>query len=78
MRCTIDASVFVASARSDEPDYLSSRKFLREAQSLEVYCPTLALLGVCCRHRQADWRSGSGRGDRLYHRRFSWHPSDLA
>ena len=43
MRCTIDASVFVASARSDEPNYLSSRKFLRDAQSLEIYCPTLAL-----------------------------------
>lgn len=43
MRCTIDASVFVASARSDEPNYLISRKFLREARSVEVYCPTLAL-----------------------------------
>jgi len=43
MRCTIDASVFVASARSDEPNYLLSRKFLREAHSLEIYCPTLAL-----------------------------------
>jgi predicted nucleic acid-binding protein len=43
MRCTIDASVFVASARSDEPNYLLSRRFLRDAQSLEVYCPTLAL-----------------------------------
>jgi len=43
MRCTIDASVFVASARSDEPGYLISRNFLRKAQSLEVYCPTLAL-----------------------------------
>ncbi len=43
MRCTIDASVFVASARSDEPNHLSSRNFLRDAQSLEIYCPTLAL-----------------------------------
>ena len=44
MRCTIDASVFVASARSDEPNYLLSRKFLRDARSMEVYCPTLALV----------------------------------
>ena len=43
MKCTIDASVFVASARSDEPHYLLSRKFLRDAQSMEVYCPALAL-----------------------------------
>ncbi len=43
MRCTIDASVFVASARSDEPNYLLSRKFLKEARSMEIYCPTLAL-----------------------------------
>jgi predicted nucleic acid-binding protein len=43
VRCTIGASVFVASARSDEPNYLLSRKFLKEARSAEVYCPTLAL-----------------------------------
>ena len=43
MRCTIDASVFVASARSDESNYLQSRKFLKVAQSLEIYCPSLAL-----------------------------------
>jgi len=43
VRITIDASVFVASARSDEPNYLLSRKFLRDARSMEVYCPTLAL-----------------------------------
>lgn len=43
MRCTIDASVFVASARSDEPNYHLSRKFLRDARSMEVYCPTIAL-----------------------------------
>ena len=43
MRCTIDASVFVASARSDESNYLLSRKFLRDARSMEIYCPTLAL-----------------------------------
>jgi hypothetical protein len=38
MRCTIDASVFVASARSDEPNYLLSREFLKYARSEEVYC----------------------------------------
>ena len=43
MKCVIDASVFVASARSDEPNYLISRKFLREAQTHEIYCPTLVL-----------------------------------
>jgi predicted nucleic acid-binding protein len=43
MRWTIDASVFVSSARSDESSYLISRNFLRSVQSLEVYCPTLAL-----------------------------------
>jgi len=43
VKCTIDASVFVSSARSDEPNYLTSRKFLRDARSMEVYCPTLAL-----------------------------------
>ncbi len=55
MRCTIDASVFVASARSDEPNYLPSRKFLREAQSLDIYCPTLALAECAAAVRQADW-----------------------
>ena len=43
MKCVIDASVFVASARSDEPNYLISRKFLREAQTHEIYSPTLVL-----------------------------------
>jgi predicted nucleic acid-binding protein len=43
MRCTIDASVFVASARSDESNYPQSRKFLKVAQSLEIYCPSMAL-----------------------------------
>ena len=43
MKCTIDASVFVASARSDEPKYIVSRKFLRDAQTHEIYCPTLVL-----------------------------------
>ena len=43
MRCTIDASVFVASARSDEPKYLHSRRFLREIFSQEIYCLTLVL-----------------------------------
>jgi predicted nucleic acid-binding protein len=43
VKFTIDASVFVASARSDEPNYLMSRKSLREAQTHEIYCPTLVL-----------------------------------
>jgi len=43
VKYVIDASVFVASARSDEPHYLISRKFLREAQTLDIYCPTLVL-----------------------------------
>ncbi len=43
MKCTIDASVFVASARYDEPGYLISREFLREAQAYEIYCPSLVL-----------------------------------
>lgn len=43
MRITIDASVFVSSARSDEPDYLLSRTFLRKARSMKIYCPSLAL-----------------------------------
>ena len=44
VKFTIDASVFVASARSDEPNYLISRDFLREAQTHEVYCPSLVLV----------------------------------
>lgn len=43
MKWVIDASVFVASARSDEPDYQMSREFLRKAQNYEIYCPTLVL-----------------------------------
>jgi predicted nucleic acid-binding protein len=43
VKCTIDASVFVASARYDEPGYLISREFLREAQDYEIYCPSLVL-----------------------------------
>jgi predicted nucleic acid-binding protein len=43
VKCTIDASVFVASARYDEPGYLISREFLREAQAYEIYCPSLVL-----------------------------------
>lgn len=43
MKCVIDASVFVASARSDEPNYQMSREFLRKAQIYEIYCPTLVL-----------------------------------
>lgn len=43
MKWVIDASVFVASARSDEPDYQMSREFLRKAQNCEIFCPTLVL-----------------------------------
>jgi len=43
VKCTIDASVFVASVRYDEPGYLISREFLREAQAYEIYCPAPVL-----------------------------------
>ncbi|MCK9566529.1 MAG: type II toxin-antitoxin system VapC family toxin [Methanothrix sp.] len=43
MKWVIDASVFVASARSDEPNYQMSREFLRKTQNYEIYCPTLVL-----------------------------------
>lgn len=43
MKWVIDASVFVSSARSDEPNYKMSREFLRKAQNNEIYCPTLVL-----------------------------------
>lgn len=43
MKWVIDASVFVASARSDEPYYQMSREFLRKAQIHEIYCPTIVL-----------------------------------
>lgn len=43
MKCTIDASVFVASVRYDEPGYPVSREFLREAQAYEIHCPALVL-----------------------------------
>lgn len=43
MNCTIDASIFVAAARSVEPNHSLSREFLQKAQSMQIYCPTLAL-----------------------------------
>lgn len=43
MNCTIDASIFVAAARSVEPNHIPSRNFLQKVQSSQVYCPTLAL-----------------------------------
>jgi predicted nucleic acid-binding protein len=43
MNCTIDASIFVAAARSVEPNHIPSRSFLQKVQSSHVYCPTLAL-----------------------------------
>ncbi|HNX39520.1 MAG TPA: PIN domain-containing protein [Methanothrix sp.] len=43
MKCTIDASVFVASARSEEANYLQSRRFMHHAKSMEIYCPALVL-----------------------------------
>lgn len=45
MILTIDASVFVAAARSQETHYAVSRRFLRQArsQNATVFCPTLVL-----------------------------------
>lgn len=45
MRCTIDASVFVASARDTEAHHKESLEFLRSVQKEgdEVICPTLVL-----------------------------------
>jgi predicted nucleic acid-binding protein len=43
MNCTIDASVFVAAARSVELYHIPSRNFLQKIQFSQVYCPTLAL-----------------------------------
>lgn len=45
MKITIDASVFVASARPEEPHYAISLDFLREARSREMklICPSLVL-----------------------------------
>ncbi|MGE0131289.1 MAG: type II toxin-antitoxin system VapC family toxin [Blastocatellales bacterium] len=49
MKITIDASVFVAAARSVEPHYADSVNFLEEAQAakVEIICPTL-VLAECC------------------------------
>lgn len=45
MKITIDASVFVAAARSVEPHYAVSVNFLEAAQTakVEIICPTLVL-----------------------------------
>lgn len=45
MNYTLDASVFVASARSLEAVYATSREFLRKirAQSVDLFCPHLIL-----------------------------------
>jgi predicted nucleic acid-binding protein len=45
MNLTVDASVFVAAARTDEAHYRASRRFLRRAreQRCQLYCPTLLL-----------------------------------
>lgn len=45
MNYTIDANVFVASARADEPEHLTSIDFLTalQAQSVAVFCPSLVM-----------------------------------
>lgn len=45
MTCTIDASVFVTAARTEEDRYAVSREFLQQvrAQVVNVVCPTLVL-----------------------------------
>ena len=45
MRLTIDASVFVAAARTTEPQYASSESFLLTLQTVnaEIFCPSLVL-----------------------------------
>jgi predicted nucleic acid-binding protein len=45
MNYTIDASVFIASARTQEPHYAASLDFLDQlqAQQPSVFCPSLAL-----------------------------------
>ena len=45
MILTIDASVFVAAARSQETHYAISRQFLRQvrSQNATVFCPSLVL-----------------------------------
>ncbi len=45
MNCVIDASVFVAALRKEEPRYNASRRFLQRVQASNsaVFCPTLIL-----------------------------------
>jgi predicted nucleic acid-binding protein len=45
MRLTIDASVFIAAARTTEPNFASSGGFLKQARAIlaEVICPVLVL-----------------------------------
>lgn len=45
MTCTIDASVFVATARADEAQHTVSLKFVRwvRGQRMPIFCPTLVL-----------------------------------
>lgn len=45
MNLTIDASVFVASARTAEAEYPASRRFLQQAQmqAADLFCPFLVL-----------------------------------
>jgi predicted nucleic acid-binding protein len=45
MSLTIDASVFIAASRTEEPGYRASRQFLLQAraQGMELFCPALAL-----------------------------------
>jgi hypothetical protein len=45
MNYTIDASVFIASARSQEPHHIASLDFLSQLQAQKpgVFCPSLAL-----------------------------------
>jgi len=45
MNLTIDASVFVASARTAEPEHLTSRQFLQQAlaRAVNLFCPILVL-----------------------------------
>ena len=45
MSLTVDASVFVAASRVDEPHYAASRQFLQQvrARHRTLYCPTLVL-----------------------------------
>ncbi len=45
MRITIDASVFIAAARTTEPNFAISSRFLKQARTVhaEVFCPALVL-----------------------------------